>query len=73
MQGCSKMHCPFFVSQYYVQTSPKRPSNTKVTMVNGPFFIKQSWFLEAPLVRQADGKLKKINGWLCFCKLANNR
>ena len=34
------------------------PSKTKVTKVNGPISLVQFGFLEAPLVRQADGELK---------------
>ena len=37
------------------QKESKRPSNTEVTTV--PFSCCQSRFLEAPLVRQADGEL----------------
>ena len=49
------------------QKETKRQSNThKVTQRSiFPIFILQQRFLEAPLVRQADGKLKKDSTPLC--------
>ena len=67
----------FDIIHNYVKNNPRNtkkpqeptPSNTKVTKENGPIWSVQSRFLDASLVRETDGKLKKHDCKFCHSKI----